>query len=147
MEGVLVDEVVDALFGEIEEQVVEEVLGDAETCVICFEEVLAECMETTECNHRFCKRCLGKIRESKPFCPLCRTRIGSDPPSLAHIEDHILHLLLRLLSVSSMLHSPHLVTDTRHVLLDIILGTHEEEGGDPDDQHRAQETIVIASVL
>eukprot|EP01064_Diplonema_japonicum_P015996 TRINITY_DN24037_c0_g1_i1.p1 TRINITY_DN24037_c0_g1~~TRINITY_DN24037_c0_g1_i1.p1 ORF type:complete len:163 (+),score=40.92 TRINITY_DN24037_c0_g1_i1:57-545(+) len=143
------DVVVDELFAEVAEEVLEGMM-EVETCVVCFEEMMGECMGVTECNHRFCKMCLEKIRETKPFCPLCRRRIGPDPPHLVQIEENVLHLLLRFLSVSSMLRSPQHVAapDTRHVLLDIILGMYDAEI--PQDQPtnptaELPETFILAA--
>ena len=136
----LVSQVVDTEVDPLElstaivKEIVEGAMGEKELCPVCYDELPLSLTEVTECNHRFCKCCLTKVRETKPMCPLCRHRIGEDPPRsfAAQYEDSILQLLAQLLSISHTLDRRRYVfaRDTRHVLLDIFLGTRDENSSE-----------------
>ncbi|KAJ9461602.1 hypothetical protein DIPPA_19894 [Diplonema papillatum] len=121
-EDELVSGMLDDLLNDVVAEVVSDATGSPEVCVVCYEDTRPSQMETTVCNHRFCKPCLDKIKKTRPMCPLCRFRLGEDPPAPAY-EESIFHLLIRLISLSSRLNRQDtLERDTRHMLLDIVFG-------------------------
>ena len=124
-------DLISGMLSEVSDRVVENLMGEEETCIVCYEEARPSQMERTPCDHSFCKPCLQKIRETRPFCPLCRARIGEDPPpAYPVVEDTVLHLLVRLLSVSHSvgIHHHPFGRESRRVLLDIVLGMGEPRG-------------------
>lgn len=45
-------------------------------CPICFQEILAEDLITTNCNHIYCYDCFNKwLNKNKTTCPICRINL------------------------------------------------------------------------
>ena len=59
-----------------EENKLEEIKIDIESCPICLEEIVDPCK--TECEHIICKKCIEEwFKKKKDTCPLCRNIIES----------------------------------------------------------------------
>ena len=60
---------------------------EVHTCCICQDEISADELETTSCNHHYHKNCFVKMVTRKPECAICRKAIIRIKPELVSAVD------------------------------------------------------------
>jgi len=87
------------------------------SCPICLEEINE--LETTTCNHNFCKSCINKWLEEHNNCPLCRCNLKDNMPTQEQLE--LMEQGIPLNDISSYHHSVRLshYIDSNSVAIEI----------------------------